>query len=220
MLSLPASHVAFQASHSPLQRSQSTGEPYLPLTYRLPTADDSEASPVHFVLTPARYSDLQARVEQINDPSVDPWLWSPLKPYTIEAALERFLQVRKDEQNLFDTWARDRSHSSASRSDSSLSSSGISGLPLGAIRSRHDLDGTEVFLGELGVRREDDFLEIVDPIERERAVKQNVANPNGDPEILWTWFCTSHLAVREEPSGAAVAALADSPAYHRTDADS
>jgi RimJ/RimL family protein N-acetyltransferase len=152
------------------------------------------------ILTPARHSDIQARVKLISDPSVDPWLWSPMRPYTTADALERFHQLRSSEQRMFDEWAALAVAAAAAADDDDCAASGpgspptsvsCSGFPLGAIRCRNDVDGTDVLLGEMGVRREDHYVDVVDEAERQQAVERNLARPIGDPEILWTWFCTS-----------------------------
>lgn len=121
------------------------------------------------ILTPARREDIPKRVKMLVSPSVDPWLFSAKA--TPAAAEERFKEQSAEEQNIFDDW-----------------SEGVSGLPTTTIRLREE-GKEDVFVGEVGVKREDDYTEIEDEAERLAAVKKNLQKTAGDPTIRWTLFC-------------------------------
>ena len=71
-----------------------------------------------------------------------------------------------------------------------LQSGTVEGCPFQAIREV-GADGTETFVGELGVFRESTFIEVAQGAERDSVVETNLARAPGDPEIVWTMFCES-----------------------------
>lgn len=164
-LTLSATSRAVQTAASPLQLSSITSSPYLPLPH----------PSLNLIFTPARFSDIPLRVDLLSSPSVDPFIFSPPRPYTAEHALTRFLAVRKEEQEIFVEWE---------------TTGAVRGLPLSTIREVKS-DGSEEFVGEAGCIREAGYYEIEDEAERAKTVQMNLALPPGDPKIRWTWFCPS-----------------------------
>ena len=124
-----------------------------------------------YFMTPFRLSDGPSFVNLVRDPSVDPWLFSPPKPYLLSDAEKRIAGQMKSAKKILETWE-----------------GGVEGWPLAILRRRKE-DGSEEFVGDLGVGREDDFLEVGDAEERERKTGENERRERGDPEILWTMGC-------------------------------
>lgn len=123
------------------------------------------------ILTPARSNDIPERSRMMQSPSVDPWVFSPPKPYTEEAAAIRFAEQSKTEREIFERWDE-----------------GVLGLPTGTMRLRQE-GREDRFVGEVGIKREDDYTEIEDEAERNKAIEENLQRPPGDPKIRWTLYC-------------------------------
>ncbi|KAM0747543.1 hypothetical protein T439DRAFT_328779 [Meredithblackwellia eburnea MCA 4105] len=134
-------------------------------------------------------SDVNSRVTLLNDPSVSRFVFSPPNPYTLKDAIERNIISVKDAQESLDHWIRSfgSGDSSAKLRDGAQSTGRPKGCPFKTIRLIHE-DGSEEFVGELEVFRESGFIEIVDKVERQAAVKANLDRQAGDDEIVWTMF--------------------------------
>ncbi|ORY72567.1 hypothetical protein BCR35DRAFT_307571 [Leucosporidium creatinivorum] len=154
-LTLPSSHPSL-SSAGPFLLNPLTSEPYLPIPG------------TSLILTPSRSSDIPHRVALLTSPSVDPFVFSPPRPYTTDHATERFHTQRSDEQDIFDAWE----------------SKGVTGLPVGTIRERREGETKDRFVGELGFLKETGFHEIRDEEERKKAIESNKSKPPGDPSIL------------------------------------
>lgn len=163
----PAVHLALSPDHpalaegSPFLLDPITSEPYIAVP------------DTNLIVTPARVTDIPHHVALLNHPSVDPYVFSPPKPYTETHATDRILLNRKWELEIFDKWAKGE---------------GVTGLPVGTIREKRE-GREDVFVGTLGVTRENSLVEIKEEEERKKVVELNVRRTAGDPEILWTWFC-------------------------------
>ena len=152
------------SSQSPLRFSPSH-EPYLSFPSDSPFSS--------YVFTPSRLSDGPALVLLLNDPSVDPWLFSMPRPYLLSHAEEYAASQMASQRKLLAEWE-----------------AGIVGWPCAVLRKRNEEGGDE-FVGNFGVGREGRFLDVEDVEERRAKVEENVGRACGDPATVWTMGCTS-----------------------------
>lgn len=155
---------ALISSRSPLLFSPSH-EPYLPFPPDSPFSS--------YFMTPFRLSDAPSFVHLVRDPTVDPWLFSPPKPFLLADAEKRIKGQMSSANKILASWVN-----------------GVEGWPCAVLRMRNE-DGSDEFVGDLGVEREEDFLEVEDLEERQSKVEENGRRERGDPEIIWTMGCES-----------------------------
>ncbi len=152
----------------PLQVDLKTGEPYL----RLPFPHDD------IIVTPCRPEDVSAIAKVLNDPDIYKWLYSPKYPVLEDQAqerLNRFMKGCKDAlKELEDVHAADPSGVNHF----------VGSCPVKVIREVKE-DGTQVYIGEFGVRRHD-FFYVRDIEKREALVGENSRRVVGDPEMIWS----------------------------------
>lgn len=147
-----------------LQHNPVTNEPFIPLP----------APHSNIRLTPARLDDADAILPIMNNPEVIMNCGGPPFPYLREHC---------------DVWLRDR----VSDYEKAMGDIGnvhgdlgyIDAFPLRHIREVAP-DGTETFLGDIGLTRENAFLEIQDSEARAARVNVNLNLPPGDSDIVWT----------------------------------
>lgn len=147
---------ADKAKLFPLQLNEATGEPYLQLP--------SPHSKIR--ITPIRPSDAGMVITYLNDPRVYEFLAGPPFPYT--------------EENANDWISRCKASSDAIFSEIMEGNIFVGGCPVRSIREVQE-DGTEVFIGDIGIDREDPDGPWVDA--------ENAENMNkrvGDPTIMWS----------------------------------
>lgn len=147
-----------------LQHNPVTNEPFIVLP----------APHSNIRLTPARLDDADAILPIMNSPEVAMNCGGPPYPYLREHC---------------DAWLRDRVHDYEKAMVDIRNAQGDAGhidaFPLRHIREVAP-DGTETFLGDIGLTREGAFLEIqgVEARAARACVNQNL--PPGDPDIVWT----------------------------------
>ena len=151
----------------PLQVNPQTGEPFL----RLPSPLD------HIIITPPRMSDVEHVVENMNDPKVYSTLSGPPFPYLKQHAIDWVTRVKK--------WSDDLLEELRSFSEDHPDSPPkiVGGCPVRVLREVQE-DGTDLFLGDLGVDRSG-FPYHPNETERERLEEENDARQVGDKNIVW-----------------------------------
>jgi RimJ/RimL family protein N-acetyltransferase len=140
----------------PLQLNEATGEPYL----QLPSPHE------RIRITPIRQSDVEMAKTYLNDPRVYEYLAGPPFPYTEEHA---------------NGWiSRSKSNSDAVFDEIMQGNKFVGGCPVRSIRELQE-DGTEVFIGDIGIDRESPNAPWVDADDAE-----NMNKKAGDPTIMWS----------------------------------
>jgi hypothetical protein len=147
-----------------LQHNTKTNEPFIPLP-----------APYSSIrLTPARLDDADAILPIMNNPEVYMNFATPPFPYLREHC---------------DVWLQDRVRDYEKSLIHIKNVDGEVGFldefPLRHIREVAP-DGTETFLGDIGLIREKGFIEIQDSEARAARSITNVNLPPGDPDIVWT----------------------------------
>lgn len=142
-----------------------TGESFLRL---LPPHD------INFILTPPRKSDKFSMIAALNDPRVYQWLLGPPYPYLPEHADEWIEHTSRQADALLQE-LRDLQ-------DKADGPYLVSGCPFKIIREVKD-DGTDVFLGDVSIGRND--YEYKSFAERETLVQERTEKRPGDPGICW-----------------------------------
>lgn len=141
---------------SPLQVNEATGEPYLPLP----------APHSRLRLTPPRPEDVPLLVGHMNDPEIYTYLAGPPFPYTEAHGRQWVHNGVQESQRLFEQIERgDR---------------WIDGCPVRVIRQVGEEDGTEVYVGDIGISRLDPGKGFM----TEEA--ENLTKEVGDPTLWWT----------------------------------
>jgi len=143
-----------------LQVNPTTGEVFL----RLPAPHEN------IIITPPRDCDAADITLILNDPRVYKNLLGPPFPYHPHHA-EEWLRITKDKSGKI-------------LEDLREGKAVVDGCPVQHIREVRS-DGTDSFLGDLSVRR-NDWLEVEDEELREKMTKENSERPVGDPSIVWT----------------------------------
>ncbi|KAG8729205.1 hypothetical protein FRC11_009281, partial [Ceratobasidium sp. 423] len=148
-----------------VQRNPQTNEPFIPLP----------APYSNIRLTPPRLEDADDILTIMNTPEMVANFATPPYPYLREHC---------------DEWLRDRIRDYENSMVYITSIDGDVGfldtLPLRHIREVGP-DGTESFLGDIGLIRENRFFEIRDEETRAAKAKRNINLPTGDPNIIWTF---------------------------------
>jgi len=152
-----------------LQVNPTTGEVFLRLS----------APHENIIITPPRDSDAADITLILNDPRVYKNLLGPPFPYLPQHA-EEWLRTTKDKSDKI-------------LEDLREGRTVVDGCPVQHIREVRS-DGTDLFLGDLSVRR-NDWLELEDEELREKMMKVNSERPVGDPSIVWTLGGTLQSAV-------------------------
>lgn len=148
---------------APFEVDATTGEPFL----RLPVPH------TNIILTPSRASDKDATVPLLNNPIIISQLSGPPFPYLEEHAIS-WLKQKADEADSILAEIQPLSDEAPSV---------VSGCPFSSIREVLE-DGSNVFLGDISIRRCD--WQHLPKDEREQLVKDNDAKPAGDHTIVWT----------------------------------
>ncbi|KAG6842418.1 hypothetical protein C0991_007548 [Blastosporella zonata] len=160
----------------PLEVNSLTGEPFLRLRNHK-----------NIILTPPRAEDVALCIPIMNDPCIYEWLSSPPFPYTAEHAEAWYKKIKTQSD---DTLAA----LEAARETAEPILVGAS--PVRVIREVKD-DGTDVYLGDIGVARVHDGKLLAPPseaVDEEKIAKYleaNIALSVGDENIVWTiggWF--------------------------------
>ncbi|KAJ7308518.1 GNAT domain-containing protein [Mycena albidolilacea] len=141
-----------------------TGEPFV----RLPAPFSN------IIITPPRISDAEASAAILSEDAVSQWLGptGPGSAYTVAQAESWLTKLKAQTDALVEELGGATEPHGV-----------VSGCPLRHIREER-ADGTEVFLGDVGLVRSN-FSEIRDTEERARLVAENNARVAGDPEIVW-----------------------------------
>ncbi|KAF8747465.1 Acetyltransferase, GNAT family, partial [Rhizoctonia solani] len=148
-----------------VQHNSKTNEPFiaLPATH----------SNIH--LTPPRLDDADDILPIMNNREIFMNLASAPYPYLREHCDARLRDRVRDYENAM-------AHMSNIAEDVGF----LDIFPFGHIREVAP-DGTETFLGDIGLVRECEFCEIDDKESRADAVNTNMSLPPGDPRIVWTF---------------------------------
>jgi len=180
----------------PLRFNPSSGEPYIPI-------------PGHpkIIITPPRLSDVPLILSYMNDPSVYMNLANPPYPYRIEHA-EQWLRAneercRKCLEECVDAFGSQLEGKGEGTGESPGAESYVGWSPVQSLREVLP-DGTDVFLGDVSVRRTS-FFHVIDEQEAARLTEENDARPVGDPEIVWAFG--DYLAPSHHGRGIMTAAI-------------
>jgi hypothetical protein len=148
-----------------------TGEPYIRLS-----------SPFqNIIITPPRLSDVTPSVAIMNEPTVYAWMGRST-PYTASNAEQWIVKVKAETDAVIE--------------DLKANPSGpFGGCPVRHIREVQE-DGTEIFIGDVGLVRSY-WPELLDVDERKALAEKNKARAPGDPEIAWHVGCRSSLFLME-----------------------
>ena len=150
----------------PLEINERTGEPFL----RLPSPHDN------IIITPPRLEDAPAVIRALNDPRVYSTPEGPPFPYKQEHAkwwLDHTKgisdEIMQELQQAVDNGSQDLKV--------------VGGCPVRTLREVQ-LDGTDIFLGDIGCDR-CGYPDVVDPEEKRRLAFANEQLPPGDKDIVW-----------------------------------
>ncbi|KAG6851338.1 hypothetical protein H0H93_005736 [Arthromyces matolae] len=155
----------------PLEVNSSTGEPFLRL----------KGHP-SIIITPPRIDDVALYSGIMNDPRIYEWLGSPPFPYLPEHAEAWYQRIKESSD-------KSLSELQAAKDISELIFVGSS--PIRTIREVKE-DGSELYLGDIGIFRVTDGKFLVPPSEdvneetKAKYKEFNDARPVGDPAIAWT----------------------------------
>ena len=179
---LTVSHPTRPEIYHPMLINPATHEPYMRLPHPLS----------NFIVTPPRDSDAEAFTLHMNDPAVVIWLNTRPSPYLLEHARERLDGFTKKYT------AQHLAELEAAADDESGPSGVVGGLVTNTVREVLE-DGSEVMAGTMWFRRSGEMRHCVKGVitaeEADRLSKENLARPNGDPEIVWmygNYLATSH----------------------------
>lgn len=150
----------------PLQIHPVTKEPIL----RLPPPHDN------IIITPPRMCDGPALVQNLNDPQICRWLESPPYPYTEDNADDWLKRVKDGSDALL------RQLKEAAENDQTKTLV-VGSCPVRSLREVQE-NGTEVYIGEIGVDR-CNYPELDNSPKKAKLVKENWEREDGDPEIVW-----------------------------------
>lgn len=150
----------------PLEWNERREEPFL----RLSSPHEN------IILTPPRLEDRLSIVALMSDPRVYKTLSGPPFPYKVEHA-EFWLSKAKESSDELLQELRE----AANQGTSELKI--VGGCPVRSLREVRD-DGTDIFLGDLGVDRAG-FPDVVDEVERARLATENEQIPVGGERIVW-----------------------------------
>lgn len=159
----------------PLELNPDTGEPFL----RLPAPHNN------IIITAPRLEDASPIVPVLNDPKVCKYLLGPPHPYLQEHA-DSFQGLIKSEADLL-------INEISSKDPGAI----VGGCPVRTLREVQP-DGTELFLGDIAVRRHD-WAELDDERERTALKEENMARDVGDPNILWAFGGMWYLRCDAKP---------------------
>lgn len=160
----------------PLQTDPQNEEPYL----RLPPPHDN------IIITPPRPEDFSAIAEVLNEREVYTWLYSPKYPVSEDQAQDRLDGATKASQ--LSLRELERLYQTDGGQALDLSCSAVVGsCPVKSLREVKQ-DGTQVYIGDIGVRRST-FFHVRDNQSRDALAKENLEREVGDPEIVWTIGC-------------------------------
>ena len=151
----------------PIELNAQTGEPFL----RLPEPH------TNIILTPPRMSDVPFVVENLNDPRVYSNLMGPPFPYLEEHAVYWLKSVIGPADALLKEL---KEHAEAEPESTPKI---VGGCPVRILREVQP-DGTELYLGDLGVSR-CGFPHGREGADRERLSAENDAREVGDESIVW-----------------------------------
>ncbi|KAI0931261.1 hypothetical protein AcW1_001287 [Taiwanofungus camphoratus] len=160
----------------PLLVNPVTGEPYLWLPSPLE----------NIIITPPRMSDAPSMVAILNDPLVCRWILGPPYPY-LPSHAESWLESTKKES---DAVLQELEQASRETPDGPLKIVGA--CPVRILREVRE-DGTEVYLGDIGLRR--CVFPHEEPEEQQRLSEKNKRRAVGDPELIWCigdYLASSH----------------------------
>lgn len=147
-----------------IQHNPTTNEPFIELPAPLS----------NFRLTPPRLDDTDAILPIMNDLTVCVNFASPPYPYLREHS-EGWLRARiLDYEEVMQSVKQVEGE--------------VGFVNWFALRHIREVlpDGTDIFVGDAGLMREDAFVEIKDPEARAARATINKNLPTGDPEIVWT----------------------------------
>jgi hypothetical protein len=148
---------------SVLQYNQATNEPFIPLP----------APHSNIRLTPPRMEDTDAILPIMNDLSVCMNFGSPPYPY-----------LREDSEKWLGTLVAEYEEAMQHIEKLEGEVGFVETFPLRHIREVGP-DGTETFIGDIGLSRENVFHEIKDVEARAAMANTNANIPPGDPDIVW-----------------------------------
>ncbi|KAJ7281973.1 acyl-CoA N-acyltransferase [Mycena rebaudengoi] len=164
----------------PLEVNTKTGELYL----RLPAPFSN------IILTPPRLSDAAPSIAILHDPKISTFLGPSLPtPYEIADAEKWLAKLKAETDTIIQELASGES--------------AVRGCPVRHLRELR-ADGTDVFIGDVGVARST-WPEVLDVEEKRRRVEENSARAPGDPEISWN--ISYYIAPSHQGRGLATAAV-------------
>ncbi|KAG5339351.1 hypothetical protein C0989_004631 [Termitomyces sp. Mn162] len=149
----------------PLEVNPSTGEPFLRIPY----------PGKNLIITPPRLYDVDAVLVALNDSRIYTWMTGPPLPYQPEHGLAWLTEQMEEADKIL------------RHLEDPLTAEGpvklALGCPVRIIRQVNE-DGTDTFLGYLGIYRSE-RKEILDDKKRATIVAENALKRVGDPSILW-----------------------------------
>ncbi|KZT02496.1 uncharacterized protein LAESUDRAFT_730244 [Laetiporus sulphureus 93-53] len=160
----------------PLQVNPATGELYLRLSSPLD----------NIILTSPRTSDAASIVSILNDPKVCRWLEGPPYPY-LPSHAESWISMVKEESDVI---LRELEQANKDAPGEPLKR--VRACPVRIIREVQE-DGTDVFLGDICLRRCAFQYEELD--EQRRLSEENASREVGDPNLVWCvgdYLASSH----------------------------
>lgn len=157
----------------PLQVDSKTGECYIRLAH----------PHENIVIGPPRMSDVQVIHDILKDTNVSERLGSLPNPYLFSHAEEWQKKVCDESDAILRRLEGGEEY--------------VDDSPVRSIRERLE-DGTEVFLGDIGIRRLPEMERTKGGTEENKAalVEENQAKPAGDPTIMYTIGCKYSGLVR------------------------
>ncbi|KAG6811572.1 hypothetical protein H0H92_006821 [Tricholoma furcatifolium] len=166
----------------PLKVNPLTGEPFLTLRNH-----------PNIILTPPRPEDVALWPPIMNDPRIYEWLGNPPIPYLASHAEEWYEKIK------------DMSDASLSALEAARDASEpilVEHSPVRAIREVNE-DGSDTYLGDIGLIRTKEGKFLVSPNEYENEEKKtqcladNNALPLGDPNIVWSFGGMKSMKIHE-----------------------
>lgn len=150
----------------PLLLNPVTQEPYL----RLPSPHEN------IIITPPRLTDAHTVIGYMNDPKVYETLEGPPYPYLPEHADFWLNMVKKESDDIL------KELYDAAEKDSEPIF--VGGCPVRSLREVKE-DGSDVFIGDIGVFRARRFSHHRDEEKEAELLEKNKTLPVGSPEIVW-----------------------------------
>ena len=174
----------------PLKLNPATNEVYL----QLPAPHEN------VIITPPRKNDAYAIVQCMNDPRVYKMLISPPFPYLVEHAEAKLASSMQ----ACDTALEKLKEAAAKDVDNQLPLVHLDDCPVFTIREVKE-DGTDVFLGSIGIFRSCRFQFLRDEEKEKDLASRNAQFPAGSPEIIWEiagrgYFYLSRLQLYQRPA--------------------